>query len=263
MEKESTIQITEGFDEGQACFIITTPASTYYYQKESGGFSSMHDKENLDWINFKATDYGIPGDAGGIYRGVPNPVWPDNIGHPGHKKMQSKIESGNKIRSVSDNGHWEWCWSFNEQKAELEVIRTEPDRTYWFLYEGTQGGRFDPSKSFWGTEKHGRRQDTPICHQGDPPPFHDHWKSVYFGLEGVPRILYTVIHAKEAPLNLYSYMGSTEKELNSPDGMTVFGFGRGPGPSALLKGPLSFSIGFLETTDHAEIMEHLEKELVY
>jgi hypothetical protein len=260
LEKTPAVKITEGFDEGQECFIITTPTTTYYYQKESGGFSSMHDRENIDWINFKATDYGIPGDAGGIYRGVPNILWPDNIGHPGHKKMQSKKVADHIIRSISEDGLWEWDWTFSEDKAKLDITKTAQGRTYWFLYEGTQGGRFDPFQSFWGTEKHGRRTDTPICHQGDPPPYHDTWKTVYFGLNGVPRILYARIHTDEAPLNLYSYMGSTEQDLKSPDGMTVFGFGRGPGPSPMLQGPCSFTIGFLETTDHDEVMAHLAKE---
>lgn len=261
MKKFSNVHITEGFDEGQECFIITTAASTYYFQKKSGGFSSLHDREQIDWINFKATAYGQPGGAGGELRGVPNMVWPDNIGHPGHKKMHSKIEGTNQILSISDDGLWEWRWSFSDNKAELTILRTAPGKTYWFLYEGTQGGRFNPFKSFWGTEKHGQRYDTPICHKGTPPPFHDNWKAIYFGYKGVPRVLYTVIHSKKAPLNLYSYMGSTKEDLKAPDGMTVFGFGRGPGPKPLLEGPLSFSMGFLETTDHTEIMQYLEKEL--
>ncbi len=259
MEAAKTLKITEGLDEGQECFIIDTSAAKYYLQKESGGFSSIHDREGIDWINFKATSYGIPGDAGGIFRGVPNLVYPDNIGHPGHKKVKSILDGANKI-SVSCNELWKWQWSFYDNKVKLDVTKTAPNRQYWFLYEGTQGGRFDPFNSFWGTEKHGRHYDTPICHQGDPPPYHDYWKVVYFGLKGIPRVLYAIIHSKEAPYNLYSYMGATSDDLRAPDGMTVFGFGRGPGSKPLLNGPATFTIGFLETTNHKEIMQYLLKE---
>lgn len=261
MEINLAVKISEGYDEGQECFIIDTPSSKYYFQKESGGFSSIHDRDGIDWINFKATSYGIPGDAGGIYRGVPNMVWPDNIGHPGHKKIKSTLESGNKIKSASDNGLWEWSWTFYEDEVRMDVTKAPADRNYWFLYEGTQGGRFDPFRSFWGTEKHGRRTDTPVCHQGDPPPFHDNWKITYFGFENVPRVLYAVIHSEEAPLNLFSYMGSTDKDLRSPDGMTVFGYGRGDGPKPLLNGPASFTIGFVETTVHEEIIKFLSEKI--
>lgn len=258
--KSSEVQISEGLDEGQECFIIKTDSATYYYQKQAGGFSSLHDREGIDWINFKATGYGIPGDAGGIFRGIPNIVWPDNIGHPGHGKMNSRIEGENQILTVSQDGLWEWRWSFTEDMARLDVLRTAPGRAYWFLYEGTQGGRFDPSRSYWGTEKHGRRHDAPICHAGDPPPFHDRWRTVYFGFEGVPRVLYAVIHTEDVPLNLYSYMGSTKEDLRAPDGMTVFGFGRGPGPKPLLMDPMSFTIGFLENVEHEEIIKQLDKK---
>lgn len=262
MERIDKISIEEGVDEGQGCFIIDTPSSKYYFQKESGGFSSIHDREGIDWINFKATSYGIPGDAGGIFRGLPNMVWPDNIGHPGHKKMKSALKGANQVHCISSNKLWEWQCTFYEDRARLDVTKTAPGRQYWFLYEGTQGGRFDPFNSFWGTEKHGRRHDTPICHQGNPPPYHDYWKIVYFGFKDIPRVFYTVIHSEQAPYNLYSYMGSTSQDLKAPDGMTVFGFGRGPGPKALLEGPASFTMGFLETTDHDEIIKYLQEEVL-
>jgi len=155
----------------------------------------------------------------------------------------------------------EWCWTFYDDRAEFDMIKTAPGRQYWFLYEGTQGGRFDPFKSFWGTEKHGRRTDTPICHQGDPPPYHDNWNCTYFGFQDIPRVLYVKMHVEDTPYNLYSYMGSTTEDLKAPDGMTVFGFGRAPGPKPLLEGPASFTIGFLETTDHDEIIDYLVNKL--
>jgi hypothetical protein len=40
--------------------------------------------------------------------------------------------------------------------------------------------------------------------------------------------------------------------------MTVFGFGRNRGEKHLASVPRSFSIGFAETTDHAEISRRLD-----
>ena len=260
MRASTSVRITEDWDEGQDAFRVSTASARYYLQKQAGGFSSIHDVEGFDWVGFKATDYGgRPGDAAGIYRGLPNLVWPDNLGHPGHTGVQSRQTSGNVITSVTDDGDWEWTWSFFDDGAELEVIRAPADKKYWFLYEGTQGGRFDPARSFWGTERHGRRRDTPDCHTASE--FHDHWKATYFGFDSVGRVFYAAMHCDEAPLNLMSYMGSTKDSLTSPDGMTVFGFGRGVGPVSLLKGPARFSIGFLETTDHATIERHFERLL--
>lgn len=257
MEEHKEVKITDGFDEGQKCFVIDNSISKYYFQKESGGFSSIHDRDGIDWINFKATAYGMPGDTGGIFRGIPNMVWPDNIGHPGHKKVKSTIIDNNKIYSVSNNKLWEWQWSFYKDRARLDIIKTAPDRQYWFLYEGTQGGRFDPFKSFWGTENNGRRNDTPAYILENPPPFYDYWKMIYFGFKDVPRVFYAVNHASEKSLNLFSYVGSTNDDIYAPDGMTVFGFGRASGPKPLLEGPASFTIGFLEIVDHDEIINFL------
>lgn len=260
MRSNSTVSIADDWDEGQDAFRISTASARYYLQKQAGGFSSIHDPEGFDWIGFKATDYGgRPGDAAGIYRGLPNLVWPDNLGHPGHTGVRCRQQSATSINAVTEDDDWEWTWHFFDDGAELEVIRASDEKPYWFLYEGTQGGRFDPSRSFWGTERHGRRRDTPDCHTESE--FHDHWKATYFGFDGVERVFYAVMHCEEAPLNLMSYMGSTRESLTAPDGMTVFGFGRDVGPVSLLKGPARFSIGFLDTTDHDEILRHFDRIL--
>lgn len=252
MRQSDCVQIDEAWDEGQDCFVIRSADTTFYLQKESGGFSSIMDRDGFDWINFKTTDYGRPGDAGGIFRGLPNLVWPDNIGHPGYRMMRSTQIGDNQIRSVSNDEQWEWVFTFGAACAQMEITRAPADKSYWFLFEGTQGGRYDPSRSFWGTERHGRRVDAVACF--GPDEFYDHWKQVYFGFSGVSRVFFATIHTETAPLNLMSYMGTTEDSLNAPDGMTVFGFGRGDGPVPLLTGPATFSFGFLETTDHDEII---------
>ena len=48
----NTPRITHGTDEGQDCFLITTQSAVYAYQAEAGGFSSICDRDGVDWINF-------------------------------------------------------------------------------------------------------------------------------------------------------------------------------------------------------------------
>lgn len=45
---------------------------------------------------------------------------------------------------------------------------------------------------------------------------------------------------------MMSYLGNSEEGAGSPDGMTVFGFGRGPDTQPLLTGKHSFLIGILD-----------------
>jgi hypothetical protein len=250
---KSSIDIEDGFDEKQDCFVITTPTATYYYQKEAGGFSSMLDREGTDWINFKPEKTTTR-----IARGIPNLVWPDNVAHPGYFNAESRFESPNTIYSRTKDGLWEWRWIFADETATLDILKTAPKRKYWFLYEGTIGGVFDPDNSFWGTEIHGRRYDAPVWPDGNTKPFHDKWQVAYFGHNDFPRVLFAFNHSKELSLNLFSYMSVTEKGLWASDGMTVYGFGRDHGPKPLLEGPNTFTIGFLESNKHPEIMKILE-----
>ena len=43
-------------DEGQEAFVVETPAATYCYHKEGGGFSSLVDRDGRDWIGYRAGD---------------------------------------------------------------------------------------------------------------------------------------------------------------------------------------------------------------
>ena len=60
-----------------------------------------------------------------------------------------------------------------------------------------------------------------------------------------------------------SMLGNTEMKMQSPDGMTVFGFGRGEGVTSYLRGRQSFVIGFYpekidHTSGHHEFSEFVQ-----
>lgn len=252
------MRIDDGMDEGQACYIARTEAATYWFQKESGGFSSLHDRDGLDWINFKSTGYGFPGDAGGIFRGIPNAVFPENIGHPGHANMSSCLAGQTIIRSWTADRSWEWIWTFTETGARWDVLTTPADKPYWFLYEGTPGGRWAPGECFWGTDLLGRRTEAPDWHATEFPLATGSWRWAYFGRRGLTRVLLFRCLLREPPASMFSYLGATGEGLRAPDGMIVFGFGREGKSGASLRGPASFELRFLETDRHEEIARAAE-----
>ena len=55
------VVITDDLDEGIACFRIATDSATYFYDKAGAGFTSILDRDGIDWINFHPA--GTPGVA--------------------------------------------------------------------------------------------------------------------------------------------------------------------------------------------------------
>ena len=71
---ERVVQLTHGQDDsagGGPAYIISTPAATYYLEKDGGGLSSMLDQDGVDWLGFHNEEgSGHKGE----YRGFPNAV---------------------------------------------------------------------------------------------------------------------------------------------------------------------------------------------
>ena len=59
-------------------FEITTQTDTYLFDRAGGGFSSIKDKEELEWIGFKPGNGSVPGSAAADFRGLPNLVFRGN-----------------------------------------------------------------------------------------------------------------------------------------------------------------------------------------
>jgi hypothetical protein len=247
------VTIEEGWDEGQDCFIVRTDSAVYHYQKHAGGFSSIRDRDGNDWINYKSTSYGFPGDAGGKYRGLPNLVHPENFGHPGSFGVESELTPDGSIVSCTPDRSWSWRWNFEESFARLTVERVPSGRNYWFLYEGTPGGTYFPPDSFWGTNDLGQRDDIPEYESSVCPAVLGNWRWVYFGIRGVPRVLLLDCGSSEPAESLFGYLGASPDTINSADGMVVFGFGRTADVRAALSGPMEFQLSFVESVQHETI----------
>lgn len=246
--QDQSISIREGRYEGAGHFIIHTPAATYYYDKAGGGLSRLIDPAGNDWIAFKREPWNeYPASAASAYRGLPNFVFGSDdsgAGHPGHEMCESKLVDERTIRTTSRSGKWQWEWTFFKDYAKVEVLKTDPEHPYWFLYEGTPGGAFDPSRQFYGTSAGGSHRDQPDYYAGDKT--FGNWQWAYFGHEAVERVLFVVQEEADELSDTFSYLGNTEAGISSPDGMVVFGFGRAEGAKPLLRKAHTFYLGFVE-----------------
>jgi hypothetical protein len=189
--------------------------------------------------------WGIyPEAAASAFRGVPNMVFQgadDGAGHPGHNKCESRVE-GDRIITESKSGLWKWSWKFGDNHALLDVIETDPDRFYWFLYEGTPGGRYAPASSYFGTDRGGPEPGGHDFYKGDVLWGDFQW--FYAGARGARGVLYFAQVEKDEHRDMISFLGNSDQGIESEDGMTVFGFGRGKQTNPLLSGPQKFVLGF-------------------
>jgi len=262
------IVIEDGLeDAGQACFKITTPNATFFYQKEAGGFSSILDRDGNDWIGFKQDSLeNYPSSAASSYRGLPNLVFRSEdggAGHPGFRKCISERISPNRIRSTSKSGRWQWTWTFEPDLATLTIDRVDSSHAYWFLYEGPVGGRFKPKEQYWGTDREGPLRSMPDHYAGST--VYGYWRWFYAGDDNLNRIL-LIAHLDQDRLpDTFSYLGNTPDGIHAPDGMVVFGFGRIENAIPLMREQKqTFCIGFFEkkiqtAEDHLELEKKINK----
>ena len=254
-------------DEGQECFKITIKNATFLYQKEAGGFSSILDRDGVDWIAYKQDSVkGYPANAASEYRGLPNLVFGSDdsgAGHPGFTQCTSEIISKNQIKTLSKSGKWEWIWTFYMNYAELSFNKIEDRHNYWFLYEGIPGGKFDPQYQYWGTDQGGPLVTIPDYYMGNA--VYENWRWIYFGENSIPRVFFCIQVIPDNLIDTFSYLGSTENGVIAPEGMVVFGFGRMKNAQPLLNNENQrFIIGFHDhniktVSDHSRIEKEIDR----
>ncbi len=249
------VEISETQHEGREQFLIRTEVITWFYDRAGGGFSRLIDRDGRDWINFSKNPLKeFPASAASGYRGLPNLVFgsgnPDaGAGHPGFDQCISTQVDDHTIRTVSRSGEWHWVWEFHEDHATFTMEKTDPDHRWWFLYEGPIAGSFSPSTKFWATDTAG--VSTRIPHIKDQ--LFGQWKWVYFGDRRTPRVLYLVQHQPDSLDDTLWFMGSSDQGAHTaPDGMMVFGFGRGKGTAPQFNtSGVSISVGMLPMVPNA------------
>ncbi len=268
------MQTTIVTDNDQRSLRIRTTTATWTYQLDAGGFSSVRDVEDIEWIGFSAGEPQAPAGAADVFRGIPNLVFPDNLGHPGYRGCRTTVIDQHdtcRLLTQSLDKKWEWEWMIYEQSATLDVTRSPGDRAYWFLYEGTPAGRFDPQNTFWGAPTGRASADTfspdgrsvPTLGNRNHPPISARWPWAYVGHHDSPRVIAFVHQSGSDEPSYFGFMRADEKGEHASDGMVVFGFGRessSQGPTSALCGRHRFDVLFCETTDHSSIIDLIESE---
>ncbi len=225
----------------QESFKIETPNGTYYYHKKGAGFASIFDKDGNDWLGYRPG-----GGPAGEYRGIPNLGYPEGYCHPGKEVSNSRIVSDGPIKisiiSESNDGKMKCVWDIFPHYARLTVLKMRTP--YWFLYEGTPGGKLDEDSDYCiRADKAGgtrtpasKRWDGDISTPGGP----GEW--LCFG-DG-DRVLYLVHHEDDEAVDSYWPMRGE---------MTVFGFGRKGLKKFMKATPAQFTIGFHDGLEFADI----------
>jgi hypothetical protein len=253
--RASEVRLTENAVDESAgsvrCYKIETPAATYFLEKLGAGLSSMIDKDGHDWLGFEPT----PGSrAGGEFRGFPNAVdHPTNSYfhsmNTGTSPSTTKVEHTSpervSISAVSRNGLWACRYDFFPTHCTFTMTRMPPTEKYWVLYEGTPGGQFDET-DWWMTSAVSQPKPMVQPHDGDIPA--PEW--IAFGDTKLNRVLFLLHHEDDAHPDRFYQMDKK---------MTVFGFGRQGMSKFLDRVPQTVSIGFLETTNNADITRTLNK----
>lgn len=237
----------ESHDEDQDAIEVTTATATYFYHTTGGGFSSLIDVDGNDWLNYQPG-----GGPAGEYRGIPNMVFRrgtqhNNHFHPGHrgaKSSKTRITSADdklvSIESAVDSDRWRVRWDIDDQAANLTVLDADADNPgFWFLYEGTPGGRFATS-------------DRCLRSDGNDYRLSKKWE------ETTARVNWV---AFRVPRLNRSLLISLETEVDVPvsyypmEPMTVFGFGRrlGSADNLFTATPIHISVRLVETADKGQI----------
>jgi hypothetical protein len=231
-------------------FKITTPSVIYYFDRAGGGFSSMIDKQGLDWIAYKK-DSAVatyPKSAAGQYRGIPNAVFGNEdggVGHPGFDKAVSERTADNVISTNSKSGKWAWTYTFYKDYVVWNVTKTDPDYAYWLLYEGTIAGSWNNlADKYWGSDKKRMGEVNDFYKNQSISDLH---KWTFFGDKKVKRVLYVAQKNADDIYDMAGFLGDKVEGMNaSSDGMIVAGLGRDKKGKPAMKNSNTFIIGFYE-----------------
>ena len=221
--------------KGYASLQIVNDLATQYYHKPGGGFATLLDADNNDWIGWSTAAGGA-----GDFRGIPNMIHPTNGGyfHPGRNNVATTVVADGPLkatfRSVSNGGAWEVRWDIFPEYARMTLVR-RGDNNFWWLYEGTPGGGLELG------------QDRLTRSNGDSIPASGAWSTDIPGDEWifvtdptVGRSLYLAHHQSDSKVDGYT----------ADDGgqMTIFGFGRSGNTRLLDSLPQQFTFGFTDET---------------
>ncbi|MEM9827597.1 MAG: hypothetical protein AAF958_13480 [Planctomycetota bacterium] len=268
-ESLQSISVRDARYEGRPHHVIGTAYGEFWLDLNAGGFSRLIDAEGKDWISFRKSPWGeYPAAAASSFRGLPNLVHggrQSGFGHPGWDRAETRRTSPAhwQSRSVTTDGEAEWVidYEFGNECLNIHVTPPSPQARYWFLYEGPIAGRWKPDSQSIVTNVSpvGARSDAisssntlsssnklvPADYQsGKPDAGLFRW--AHFRDDESPHKLAITHENADAWMDQGSFLGNTTDGLAAPDGMVVFGFGRGIGGiQPLLRGSNTFTVALL------------------
>ncbi|MCU0917774.1 MAG: VCBS repeat-containing protein [Planctomycetes bacterium] len=249
---DSLVTVTETAEhEGQKSFKIVTPQATWYYHQQGAGFASLEDQDGHDWLSYNPGDGPVSkSGSGGKYRGLPNMVHPEGNFHPGNEQCTSRLLAAGPVRAViaseSADGKWACRWDIFPAYARQTVLKA--DHAYWFLYEGTPGGKLEEDADYC-VRADGTRTPASARWEGDIQARGETAEWLYFGDSAMQRVLYLVHEEDDDAIDSYWPMNRE---------MTVFGFGRKGLNKYMTPVPAHFLVGFCEKANFAEVSQAVQ-----
>jgi putative heme-binding domain-containing protein len=262
------VRVSEVTIHGEmACFKVETPTATYVYGKKGAGFASILDKDGHDWISYRPD-----GKARGEYRGLPKCGQPTKFFHCGYgfgqyptdnpfaSRVTVREAEHVQIDSETRDGKSACVWDFYPDRATMTLLRIDQP-TFWFLYEGTPGGRLDPADDFV-IRPDGRKLTL-------DQPWSETVPWACFGAAESSVGFVCINHQAPEPGETDSYVSwpFRKEDDGSFQDMTVFGFGR-KGYKELVQHvpdltrlPARYTIGFVERADFATARAACERLL--
>lgn len=223
---------------------LVTVDAEYFYHKPGGGFATLIDRNNNDWI-----DWNTAAGGAGDFRGIPNMVHPNDGGffHPGRNNVTTTVLSDGPLKasfkSVSKGDtSWEVVWDVFPTYVRMTVVR-KGVANFWWLYEGTPGGVLEPA-----IDRLTRSDGSSIKASGT-------WTTDIPGDEWI-FVTDPNVGANGRSLFLIHHQNDTKIDGYTPDGtnrMTIFGFGRSANQRQLNTLPQQFTFGFVDETTLAGV----------
>lgn len=236
------VRTTDNVDhKGYSSIRLETTNGEYFYHKPGGGFATLIDSDDKDWIGWNSANA-----AAGDFRGIPNMVHPNDGGffHPGRNIVTTTLISKGPLKatfeSTSNGGDWKTLWEVYPNYAQMSVTKA-PSTKYWFLYEGTPGGTLEVN-----LDRMTRSDESSILASGtwttDIP--NEEW--VYASDGTQTRSLYLIHHQDDEEVDGY---------VDQSDAMTVFGFGRSGNTRNLTGLDHKFTFGLVNSKTFNQVKE--------
>jgi hypothetical protein len=148
----------------------------------------------------------------------------------------------------------------------MDIVKTDPNRKYWFLYEGTPGGKFAPETYYYGTNLEGPKNNQLNYYEHEVEEGMFRW--IYSGTSFTDNVFYILQMQEDKHADVIAYLGAnSEKGLNSKDGMNIYAFGRDKHTHPKLSNPQKFVIGFyphqiINKEQHQTLSEYINNKFL-